>query len=642
MKKHTPQLPQRMFLEADQAIAFPNRGVYIFVNLLYRMSEYYEFYEEPRAVVAAAPPPPVSFHSPPAPPGPRRCDSFAAAPLLPDEKNSDFFDSYISAARVHPVDSDDDCSMMSGLSSFDGGDIGNCHANEESPPPFDASLLLFRDEHSKDQDYAKSREFYESSGENLAYLSDQEKDDQVVVVGDRNEYIFRDLQDSKLPATLHNQVIKTPTRHFVRQDSKPSATKAHNSHESATVVSTSFSSHITLDEFDSRDDDTDMSTTALMLDGVSGWCSIKEPPLSSSPTTTTSRDSTCYFEALPDELICFLSNYLNVESLSQARLVNKRLLSIASEDGAGWKRHCQSLWSQKAHVSKDAFALLENGNARKAFYHAGREAVSRQHVTPEELCFDTATKQGIIWSFRFKATAGTVWTSWDPWWTGAGKAREMVFLLDGRVMQYIRSTNNGESDYLVRPFQDTDNGTTGMDIRWRLISQPMDLPKRPNGSYLRLTIGGRDVPTYVVHRSPTGNWGFVMESCWGVHASFPLKPRKQTVETPTERPARIRLRRTSNGEARWMNVADMESEDDEEEENVATTEAASTETKSNDNLEDSDLSVTTAWQWREAILHNQGFRMLPEGENAASQFGEDYWNNAIEQLTGEQRNELGI
>jgi hypothetical protein len=85
----------------------------------------------------------------------------------------------------------------------------------------------------------------------------------------------------------------------------------------------------------------------------------------------------------------------------------------------------------------------------------------------------------------------------------------------------------------------------------------------------------------------------------------------------------------------------MESEDDEEEGNDAA-EAASTGTKSNDNLEDSDLSVTTAWQWREAILHNQGFRTLPEGENAAAQFGEDYWNNAIDQLTGEQRNELGI
>jgi hypothetical protein len=54
------------------------------------------------------------------------------------------------------------------------------------------------------------------------------------------------------------------------------------------------------------------------------------------------------------------------------------------------------------------------------------------------------------------------------------------------------------------------------------------------------------------------------------------------------------------------------------------------------------LSVTTAWQWREAILHNHGFRTLPEGENASAQFGDDYWNRAVEQLTGEQRNELGI
>jgi hypothetical protein len=612
---------------------------------------YYEYYE-PRTV-ASPPSPPVSLQSPP--PSPRRCDSFAAIPFLPDnDKNGDFFDSFISAARVHPVDSDDDCSMMSGLSSFDGGDIGNYeyHADEEPPMAFN-----LRGEHSEDQGYAKSSESYKlSAGQadadaqfHFACLYDQRKKNQVVV-GDSNEYIIRALetQDTKPHAIPHNQVMETLTRDLLfQQDSKPSAkahnnyqSEAHNSYESATVVSSSYSSHITMDDFDSRDHDTDMSTKALMLDEDYRWFSSKAPPLSPLPTPIA-RVPTCYFEDLPNELICLICNLLDVESLSQARLVNKRLLPIASEDSAGWKRHCQSLWSQKAHVTPDARALLESGSARKAFYHAGREAVSRQHVTLQELCFDTATKQGIIWSFRFKATAGTVWTSWDPWWTGAGKAREMVFLLDGRVMQYIRSTSKGESDYLVRPFQDTDNGTTGMDVRWRLISQPMDLPKRPKGSYLRLTIGGRDVPTYVVHRSPTGNWGFVMESCWGVHASFPLKPRKQTVETPTERPARIRLRRTSHGEARWMNVADMESEDDEEEGNDAA-EAASTGTKSNDNLEDSDLSVTTAWQWREAILHNQGFRTLPEGENAAAQFGEDYWNNAIDQLTGEQRNELGI
>lgn len=88
-----------------------------------------------------------------------------------------------------------------------------------------------------------------------------------------------------------------------------------------------------------------------------------------------------------------------------------------------------------------------------------------------------------------------------------------------------------------------------------------------------------------------------------------------------------------------MNVADMESDDDEEEENNAT--AAAPET-SKDVLEDSALSVTTAWQWREAILHNQGFRTLPEGEDAAARFGDEYWNRAIEELTGEQRNELGV
>jgi len=389
---------------------------------------------------------------------------------------------------------------------------------------------------------------------------------------------------------------------------------------SATIISTTCASPIMDDTCYSDCGDSMSTTTSTLLDDLA---SLSSNEVIAQQAST--RDYTCHFERLPNELICAISSHLDVESLSRARLVNKRLLSVASQDEAGWKHHCQSLWSRKVYVPTEAYSLLENGNARKAFYFASREAVSRHYVLPQELCFNPHTQQGTIWSFRFKATAGAEWTSWDPWWNGTGRAREMVFLKDGRVMQYVRGHGENSVDCLVMPFRDAERGRPiGLEVYWRFISQPMDLPKRPEGSYIRLTIAGRDVPTYIVHRSPTNNWGFVMESCWGVYASFPLKKRKQVHEVPLQRPPRIRLRRTSHGEARWLNVADMES-DDEAENEVR----ESSLSESGNALEDSALSVTTAWQWREAILHNQGLMRLPEGESAAAEFDFAYWDRTL-------------
>merc|ERR1711862_1035105 len=63
------------------------------------------------------------------------------------------------------------------------------------------------------------------------------------------------------------------------------------------------------------------------------------------------------------------------------------------------------------------------------------------------------------------------------------------------------------------------------------------------GSYIEFTVGGRDVPTYFVRRSPTNNWGFVMESCWGVLASFDL-PKRPPYQHRITRRARSLRRRT--------------------------------------------------------------------------------------------------
>ena len=105
-----------------------------------------------------------------------------------------------------------------------------------------------------------------------------------------------------------------------------------------------------------------------------------------------------------------------------------------------------------------------------------------------------------------------------------------------------------------------------------LSDETMDLPPRELGSYLRMTVGGRDVPTYALRRSPTNNWGFVMESCWGIFASFELPPKLEISST---------------------RECDMQ---------------------------DASLNISNDLQWREAFLYNVGSRVLPEGDEATDEF----------------------
>ena len=151
-----------------------------------------------------------------------------------------------------------------------------------------------------------------------------------------------------------------------------------------------------------------------------------------------------------------------------------------------------------------------------------------------------------------------------------------------------------------------------VSMSWRLVTRPMDLPNRPEGSYLRFSVGGREVPTYSVRRSPTGNWGFVMESCWGLYASFELPPKQSAQQQRQQQ--RRRLRRTENG-ARWVDVAD---EDDTGEEDLDPDERQ--RQIDSDLMCDTALEITNEVQWREAFLYNVGARTLPEGEDATDEF----------------------
>ena len=158
-----------------------------------------------------------------------------------------------------------------------------------------------------------------------------------------------------------------------------------------------------------------------------------------------------------------------------------------------------------------------------------------------------------------------------------------------------------------------------MRMTWRFLTRPMDLPSRPLGSYVRFTVGGRDVPTYAVSRSPTGNWGFVMESCWGVYGSFELPPRR-----PRQRPARTRravLRRRGgdgNG-AVWVEEDEDSSSNNGSNNNNAQQRTAAA-TAAAAELQDESLRLTNELQWREAFLYNVGARVLPEGDQATDEF----------------------
>lgn len=290
---------------------------------------------------------------------------------------------------------------------------------------------------------------------------------------------------------------------------------------------------------------------------------------------------------IPDELVCRMTAFLDVSSLLTMRFVNKRMGQIATTDEAGWSNHCKWLWKDKVHVSQDAKA---HAHAMEAYRISRHDAKTRNYITLKELCYDIERQEGTIWAFRFKRNAGIDWTATDPWWMGR-QARQMVLLLDGTVKRFISASSQDEA-LVQQEVMTTDQSTASIyhvqggilvdpfgPMTWRFLTHPMDMSSGPVGSYLRFRVAGRDVPTYVVRRSPTGNWGFIMESCWGVYASFDLP-----------------IRRVLTGGARYLPVDDSDAE----------TERNNVSSSSSLLMNDSAFIITNQIQMREAILYNSG------------------------------------
>lgn len=259
--------------------------------------------------------------------------------------------------------------------------------------------------------------------------------------------------------------------------------------------------------------------------------------------------------------------------------------------------------------------------------HAYRLAVAdskREQLTLEELCYNPGEASvGTVWSFRFKESAGSDWTAADPWYLGQ-PCRKMVFLRDHSMKIIQTATTSTTSLLMPQQQQSLSTSNVGfamnntfntsvelvdptLPMTWRLLTRPMDLPTRPTGSYIRIQVGGRDVPTYVVRRSPTGNWGFVLESCWGIYASFELPPKlNANTTTASTATSNSLLMSTAN------ETADLRA-------------ATATSTSRPENMQDESMSLTNDVQWREAFLYNVGARVLPEGEEAAEEF-DRFWH----------------
>lgn len=126
----------------------------------------------------------------------------------------------------------------------------------------------------------------------------------------------------------------------------------------------------------------------------------------------------------------------------------------------------------------------------------------------------------------------------------------------------------------LRPvFFNEPNVPHNLTMKWRFISHPLDFaPRTKLGGYIRLVVGDREVPTYVVRRLSDGNWGFILESCWGIFCSFDVSSKEAS---------------SSN--------------------------ADSDDTYINSFRDDPQWdTISTQHQWREAMLYNNGANVLPE------------------------------
>lgn len=138
--------------------------------------------------------------------------------------------------------------------------------------------------------------------------------------------------------------------------------------------------------------------------------------------------------------------------------------------------------------------IEERLGARAALLTLLEDRQTRVRLTHDELL-------GMEWSFRFKEAAGEHWVAIDPHHVGK-EAMRFRFCGDGTVSP-VRQDASLAPIALQWSFADVLEGTGG-------------------ATRLHLTVDGRRVPTYHITRVAQG---WIMESCWGIYASFALPPK---------------------------------------------------------------------------------------------------------------------
>ncbi|KAI9003002.1 hypothetical protein DFJ74DRAFT_647355 [Hyaloraphidium curvatum] len=207
------------------------------------------------------------------------------------------------------------------------------------------------------------------------------------------------------------------------------------------------------------------------------------PPSASSPALRAPSDPAVVF---PVEVFLHILSFLpSAADLAPCARVSKAW-HAAAEDQELWAPLTARLWADKVYVPERFKEMLKEGRARDA-YRLSLLDSRRDHITKEELCAFT-------WHWRFKSAAGPPFLLDDPWHLSQ-PARQRLYLPDGRM---------GGSMYRA-------------DARWRFV-RSAEGRTGPEGRFVRVG----ETPAAVAGRH--ANWGWYLQSCWSVAASFPLPP----------------------------------------------------------------------------------------------------------------------
>ncbi len=143
-----------------------------------------------------------------------------------------------------------------------------------------------------------------------------------------------------------------------------------------------------------------------------------------------------------------------------------------------WRELCISLWSDKVFVPEKFKMLNKNGRSREAFIYSLMDS-NRTSITSDEL-------SSFQFYFRFKEVAGSYWTDQDPFWQKQEPLR-ITFSPDGRLVGFPWDV---------------------LEAKWRFVDK-CGRTCRNKGSFIRVSVNERSVPTYMVSRH--SNWGFIMQ-----------------------------------------------------------------------------------------------------------------------------------